>query len=92
MLSPKGMLLIAASSWRLSALELALLLQQLDRFGLEDRSRARELAHLVLMRQSRDVDRGVVAGEADERRADALQARQHAVQQEQARLGRSAVR
>jgi len=36
------------------------------------------------MRQPRDVDRGVVAGEANERGAHALQARQHAAQQEEA--------
>ena len=59
-------------------LELALLLQKLDRFGLENRHRAGKLPHLVLVGEARDVDRGVVAREAEQRPADALQARQHA--------------
>ena len=84
---PQGHVVDRRVELKIEPLELALLLQQLDRLGLEDGHRARELAHLVLVRQAGDVDRGVVAGEADERRADALQARQHAAQQQQARCG-----
>ena len=68
----------------MSALDLGLLLQQLDRLGLEDGDRAGELADLVGGQRTGNVDGGIVAGEPDQGPADRLQPRQHPMQEQQA--------
>jgi hypothetical protein len=65
-------------------LELVLLVQKLERLGLEHRHRARQLPQLVLLREARDVDRGVVTRQPQQRPADALQPPQHASQEQEA--------
>ncbi len=69
---------------QVQSLRLALFLQQLDRLRLEHGHRAGELADFVLVGGAGHIDRGVVAGKPQQRRADALQTRQDAAEQEEA--------